>query len=192
MTGRSLEKVLDAKKEIESSNPGTSSRLSVVQLDVTNSSSVEAAARQVRETWGHLDALINNAAVGNIQSPDVRVRFQRCLETNVTGAAAVADTFRPLLLKASSKPYSIFVSSGAGSVSPCTLSSHASTRTSKKEKYMILVVCLRCRTGLPGSDPELMVDSSHAHQHVFSRPTPLRRVSLRPLIRLLTTRPRRR
>ncbi|KAI1616923.1 short chain dehydrogenase/reductase [Exophiala viscosa] len=117
MTGRSLEKVLAAKNEISSSNPESASRLSTIQLDVTDSLSVEAAAKQVHETWGHLDALINNAAVGNIQSPDVRVRFQTCLETNVTGAAAVADAFRPLLLKASGKPYSIFVSSGAGSFS---------------------------------------------------------------------------
>lgn len=36
------------------------------------------------------------------------------MDTNVVGPAVVADAFRPLLLKAS-KPYSIFVSSGAGS-----------------------------------------------------------------------------
>jgi hypothetical protein len=117
MTGRSLEKVLAAKKEISSSNPDTASRLSAICLDVTDSSSVQAAAEQVSSTWGRLDALINNAAVGNIQSPDVGVRLQKCLETNVIGAAVVADTFRPLLLKSASKPYSIFVSSGAGSVS---------------------------------------------------------------------------
>ncbi|KAK4935155.1 hypothetical protein LTR10_023746 [Elasticomyces elasticus] len=117
MTGRSLEKVLAAKNDIESSNPGTASHLSAIQLDVTDSSSVEAAVEYVSQRWGHLDALINNAAVGNVQSPDIRVRLQTCLETNVTGAAAVADKFRPLLLRSSSKPYSIFVSSGAGSFS---------------------------------------------------------------------------
>lgn len=117
MTGRSLDKVLAAKKEIELADPDTASRLSAIHLDVTDSSSVQEAADQVSRTWGRLDALINNAAVGNIQSPDVGVRLQKCLETNVVGAAVVADRFRPLLLKSAGKPYSIFVSSGAGSVS---------------------------------------------------------------------------
>ncbi len=53
---------------------------------------------------------MNNAASGSMD-PDIRTRFQLCLETNVMGPAMVAETFRPLLLK-SQNPYSIYASSG--------------------------------------------------------------------------------
>ncbi|MCJ1355966.1 MAG: hypothetical protein MMC33_005960 [Icmadophila ericetorum] len=110
---RSLSKAQTAKSEVEAENTNSASRLSTVQLDVTDGASITRARDFVEKEFGHLDALINNAAVGNTD-PDVYTRFRESIDTNVIGPAVVADVFRPLLLKSPS-PYSIFVSSGAGS-----------------------------------------------------------------------------
>jgi NAD(P)-dependent dehydrogenase (short-subunit alcohol dehydrogenase family) len=115
IAARSLSKAQTAKAEVEVENPNSASRLSTVQLDVTDVASIARARDFVEKEFGHLDALINNAAVGN-GDPDVYTRFKVTMDTNVVGPAVVADVFRPLLLK-SSNPYSIFVSSGAGSFS---------------------------------------------------------------------------
>ena len=115
MTGRSLQKVQAAKAEIESADPTTKSHLTALQLDVTDASSIRAAADQVSQQFGRIDALINNAALGDTHEQDLKARFQSKMDTNVIGPAVVTDIFRPLLLKAPDKPYSIFVSSGAGS-----------------------------------------------------------------------------
>ncbi|KAF2105791.1 short chain dehydrogenase/reductase [Lophiotrema nucula] len=109
IASRTLDKANEALASIEALQPkGT---LSAIYLDVTDKSSIQAAAAQVEQTFGHLDVLINNAAVGGLDIEDVETRFKVCLETNVTGPALVSEAFRPLLLK-SSNAYSIFVSSG--------------------------------------------------------------------------------
>ncbi|KUJ09376.1 short chain dehydrogenase/reductase [Mollisia scopiformis] len=112
MTSRSLTKVKTAMAELEASKPAGS--LSALELDVTDQQSVDTAVAHVTSQYGHLDVLINNAAIGS-RGPDVMKRFQDCLTTNVIGPAVVAAAFRPLLLK-SSNPYSLFVSSGAASM----------------------------------------------------------------------------
>ena len=113
IAARSLSKAQTAKSEIEAENGNSASRLSIVQLDVTDGASITRARDFVEKEFGYLDALINNAAVAN-SDPDVYTRYRAVMDTNVIGPAVVADVFRPLLLK-SSNPYSIFVSSGAGS-----------------------------------------------------------------------------
>lgn len=112
MTSRTLEKAQSAASEIEAAGP--KGNLSAVQLDVVDEQSIRRAAAHVRREFGRLDVLVNNAAVGS-QDPDVKTRFQLCMDTNVVGPAVVAAAFRPLLLK-SQKPYSIYVSSGVGSM----------------------------------------------------------------------------
>jgi NAD(P)-dependent dehydrogenase (short-subunit alcohol dehydrogenase family) len=112
MTGRSIEKVKAAKAEIEAT--GIKGTLVAVQLDINSDESVENAVKVVEKHHGRLDALINNAAVVSYES-DLRTRLRQTFETNVIGCAAVAEAFRPLLLK-SSNPYSVFVSSGMGSL----------------------------------------------------------------------------
>ncbi|KAK3175259.1 hypothetical protein OEA41_002506 [Lepraria neglecta] len=113
IAARSLSKAQTAKSEVEAEKTNSTFRLSAVQLDVTDGASITRARNFVEKEFGYLDALINNAAVGN-GDPDVYTRFRAIMDTNVIGPAVVADVFRPLLLK-SSNPYSIFVSSGAGS-----------------------------------------------------------------------------
>jgi NAD(P)-dependent dehydrogenase (short-subunit alcohol dehydrogenase family) len=112
MTGRSRERVKAAMSEIETA--GIKGSLSTIQLDVTDEKSIEQAVKLVQEKYGRLNALVNNAAVGSMD-PDIKTRMQLSMDTNVIGPAVVATAFRPLLLKAK-KPYSIYVSSGAGSL----------------------------------------------------------------------------
>ena len=112
MASRSLEKAKSAMSEIEAA--GIKGLLSTVQLDVTDERSIEQAVALINQKFGRLDVLVNNAAVGS-RDPDLKTRFQLCMDTNVIGPAVVSAAFRPLLLK-SQKPYSIYVSSGIGSL----------------------------------------------------------------------------
>jgi NAD(P)-dependent dehydrogenase (short-subunit alcohol dehydrogenase family) len=89
-------------------------RLSAVQLDVTDNSSIQRAASLVEDKFGHLDVLINNAGVYTTD-PDIQTRFRVTLDANVIGPVLVSLAFRPLLLK-SQAPYSIFVTSALGSI----------------------------------------------------------------------------
>lgn len=142
MTGRSLEKVKTAKLDVE--RCGIKGLLSAVQLDVIDERSIGEAVKYVEGTHGRLDILINNAGIGNMDA-NVKARFQQCLETNTMGPAMVAAAFRPLLLK-SQAPYSIFVSSGAGSMtralkpSPHSLPNEDAYRASKAALNMIAIM----------------------------------------------------
>lgn len=113
LSARTLPKAAAAKAEIEAENPTSASRLTPLELDVTSVASVTRARDTIEAQFGRLDALINNAAVAN-RGPDVYMRSRETMDVNVIGLAVVTDLFRPLLLK-SANPYSIFVSSGAGS-----------------------------------------------------------------------------
>lgn len=117
MAGRSMEKLKAAKAAIEDAG-GLKGRLTTLELDVTNEESIEKAVRQVETDIGQLDVLINNAAVGNMNA-NLRTRFEATFQTNVLGPVMVTEAFRPLLLK-SKNPYSIYVSSGAGSITSTT------------------------------------------------------------------------
>ena len=142
MTGRSLEKVESAMSEIKASS--IKGKLSALQLDVTDECSIDLAAKYVQEQCGQLDVLVNNAAVGGTVDPNIKTRMQLCMETNVVGAAVVANAFRPLLLKAQNS-YSTFVSSGAGSLTratagPASMPNEDAYRASKAAPNMIAVV----------------------------------------------------
>lgn len=119
MTGRRKEAIEEAASKLQAEG------LSVepLVLDVTSDESVAAAARAVGEKHGHIDVLINNAAIGRAPpSADgkplsTREQFLRILDTNVAGVQAVTDAFVPLLDKSDKTKRIVFVSSGLGSVS---------------------------------------------------------------------------
>jgi NAD(P)-dependent dehydrogenase (short-subunit alcohol dehydrogenase family) len=78
-----------------------SGRLHPIQLDVTDSGSIEAAAAKVGETTGEsgLAGLVNNAGIavsGPIEFIPVE-ELRRQLEVNVVGQIAVTKAFLPML-----------------------------------------------------------------------------------------------
>jgi NAD(P)-dependent dehydrogenase (short-subunit alcohol dehydrogenase family) len=111
----------------------------VIQLDVTNRDSIAAAARRIRNEFGRLDVLVNNAGISHAGKPgrsleemvkagrasvasldEVRTVF----ETNVFGVFAVTQAMLPLLREAPAARI-VNVSSSVGSL---TLSSDPASR----------------------------------------------------------------
>jgi NAD(P)-dependent dehydrogenase (short-subunit alcohol dehydrogenase family) len=102
-----------------------------VQLDVTDHASIAAAAQRVRNEFGRLDLLVQNAAISNTskqpgQSVEDYVKTTRpstvsleemraVWDTNVFGVIAVYQAMLPLLRK-SSRARIVNVSSGVGSL----------------------------------------------------------------------------
>lgn len=102
-----------------------------LQLDVTDQASITAAAERIRNEFGRLDILINNAAISNTGlMSDVTVEeyakmtrpsnvsldeVRTIWETNVFGVLAVYQAMLPLLRAAPSARI-VNVSSGAGSL----------------------------------------------------------------------------
>lgn len=89
-----------------------------LHLDVTDPSSLEQAAKQVKDRYGHLDVLINNAGIAWAAAPqadDIPTALRRLLDTNVIGAVAVIEAMLPLLRKAPAARI-VNVSSELGSI----------------------------------------------------------------------------
>ncbi len=101
-----------------------------VQLDVTDRVSIAAAAERVRKEFGHLDLLVNNAAISNTRKGNLSLQeyakitlasnasldeIRAVWETNVFGVLAVYQAMLPLL-RESSDARIINVSSGVGSL----------------------------------------------------------------------------
>jgi NAD(P)-dependent dehydrogenase (short-subunit alcohol dehydrogenase family) len=120
---RNLERGETAVKSV-----GTDAR--ALQLDVTNQASIAAAAERIRNEFGRLDVLVNNAGISHAGKPgrslqemaksgrasvasldEVRAVF----ETNVFGVIAVTQAMLPLLREAPAARV-VNVSSSSGSL----------------------------------------------------------------------------
>ena len=113
LTARSLEKATATVVELGHPN------LMPAQLDVTNQGSISALYELVKQQFGRLDILINNAAINydtwqHATDADMGT-VQETFETNVFGAWRLTQTFLPLL-RQSSHPRIVNVSSGAGAL----------------------------------------------------------------------------
>jgi NAD(P)-dependent dehydrogenase (short-subunit alcohol dehydrogenase family) len=87
-----------------------------VPLDVTDDASVAAAAGTVRNRYGRLDVLVNNAGVVGPRQPLPDVTADDVLgvlDANVLGVVRVTRAFLPLL-RAAANPRIVNVSSGTG------------------------------------------------------------------------------
>jgi len=88
-----------------------------VQLDVTSDESVAAAAAAVRERFGGLDVLVNNAGIsgpfGGVEEIDAAA-VSAVLDTNTVGIVRTTLAFLPLL-RESAAPVIVNVTSGLGS-----------------------------------------------------------------------------
>jgi NAD(P)-dependent dehydrogenase (short-subunit alcohol dehydrogenase family) len=149
MCARSKSKGEDAlaslKKEAGSSLKGS---LSSLLLDVTNQDTIDAAVQKVDSQFGRLDVLINNA--GACEDPKLPItgdKINEVLATNATGPAIVSQAFKPLLAKSHQQnPYSIFVTSGLGSLgmaakvgSPTRVVTYTIYRMSKAALNMLAI-----------------------------------------------------
>lgn len=101
-----------------------------IQLDVTDQASIQAAAERIRQEFGRLDVLVNNAAISMVSRNDLPFqdymsvygtstvsldKLRAIWETNVFGALAVYQAMLPLL-RLSSDARVVNVGSGAGSL----------------------------------------------------------------------------
>ena len=68
-----------------------------ITLDVTDDASIEAAAKTVKDQFGRIDILINNAGLGQVPNASLREQFRQIFDVNVFGVMAVTDAFYPLL-----------------------------------------------------------------------------------------------
>src|SRR5687767_500918 len=110
VTSRDADRAVDAAAKL-----GTNAFS--LALDLVNARSLDAAVQTLAARRGHLDVLVNNAAIlldddGDLFSltPDL---LRTTLETNLVGTFAATKAFIPLLRRARA-PRIINVSSGAG------------------------------------------------------------------------------
>lgn len=115
---RNLSKGEKILKEVQA-KPGIQGTISLVQIDATDDSSIEAAAKKVEQDFNRLDVLINNAGVCPERDGDQwpsREILRTTFETNVFGPTIITQFFVPLLKRATN-PRIINVSSTLGSIS---------------------------------------------------------------------------
>jgi len=101
-----------------------------IQLDVTDQASIAAAASKIKNDFGRLDLLVNNAAISHAGKPGRTLEelmqsgkasvasideVRAVYETNVFGVLAVTQALLPILLEAPSARI-VNVSSGVGSL----------------------------------------------------------------------------
>ncbi|OTB07872.1 hypothetical protein M426DRAFT_19804 [Hypoxylon sp. CI-4A] len=113
---RSIEKGHQALNDMQHTHSSSlKSPISVLQIDVTDEKSIQAAKGEIETRFGRLDVLINNAGIIVYQPMDTLSALRQTFEANVFGQAVVTETLEPLLKK-SSRPYLVYVSSQQGSV----------------------------------------------------------------------------
>jgi NAD(P)-dependent dehydrogenase (short-subunit alcohol dehydrogenase family) len=151
-----------------------------LQIDVTDDVSVDAAARQVKDTFGRLDVLVNNAGIGARHNPSARDAIREVLAVNVVGVVSVTEAFLPLL-RNSSVPRLIFVSSTTGSIthaadpkSPLHGGGAMDYRSSKAALNMLMVLYWNRleRDGFMvfGANPGLIATNFHGGGRPGSEP----------------------
>jgi NAD(P)-dependent dehydrogenase (short-subunit alcohol dehydrogenase family) len=95
------------------------SEVSLLEVDVSDSASVENAVKRFASLENRLDVLVNNAAIGGEQpqqTSSIQMNLLReVLETNYFGAVRVTQAFLPLMFN-SDNPRIVNVSSELGSL----------------------------------------------------------------------------
>lgn len=113
---RSVERGQTAINRLESLRLSGTAEL--VQIDVTDDSSIVRAGKDAEANHGHVDVVVNNAAIA-YAGERTRESMHASFDTNVVGPMRVAEVFAPLLQKSSYSlgPRFVNISSRAGSIS---------------------------------------------------------------------------
>lgn len=113
---RSLEKGQAALKQLQADHASTlQSTISLAQIDVTSQESITSLVNTISSEYGRLDVLISNAGIVVHQETDLITNYRLTFETNIFGPGVLVEALEPLLKK-SSAPRIIHVSSSLGSV----------------------------------------------------------------------------
>ncbi|KAF4626442.1 hypothetical protein G7Y89_g11714 [Cudoniella acicularis] len=114
---RSQQKTDEAIKIISSQTGSNPADFTPVVINLDNDDSIFAAAKIVKEKFGYLDVLVNNAGINSSSNKNATLRenYQAVFNTNVFGVAVMNDTFLPLI-RASKYPQRriVTVTSGLG------------------------------------------------------------------------------
>lgn len=117
VAARSQQKADDAVKAISSETGSDSADFTPVVINLENDDSIFAAAKIVKDKFGHLDVLVNNAGINRSPNENATLResYQAVFESNVFGVAVMNETFLPLI-RASKYPRRriVTVTSGLG------------------------------------------------------------------------------
>lgn len=94
-------------------------KIEPVQLDVSSPSSTHELHTYISTKFGHLDSLVNNAAVGPAELDPAKLDpwevYEKAYKVNVAGPAALMEVFGDLLAKARDGASVVNVSSRQGS-----------------------------------------------------------------------------
>jgi NAD(P)-dependent dehydrogenase (short-subunit alcohol dehydrogenase family) len=113
LSARSPQKGNIALQDLQSRKlPGS---IEFLPLDVQSDDQIASAASHINSAHGKLDILVNNAAVATMSGGTERERLQSSFDINATGPYLLTKALIPLLRK-SSNPRIINISSGAGSL----------------------------------------------------------------------------
>lgn len=138
LAGRSYDKAIQAVADLAIAFPETKTKLQPIQVDIEDDDSIVAAFDTVKETYGRLDVLVNNA--GNkissaysrknttliipgaqfdqqLQAGNMTMRqiWNQTWNVNTAGTQIMTSIFVPLLLQ-STDPRLLFITSGTSTL----------------------------------------------------------------------------
>lgn len=104
--------ILSARNENAAAQAAAELGAEHLQLDISDEGSITRAAAAIKERYGHLDVLVNNAAI-SMNGFNTEVA-RKTIAVNTYGSMAVTDALWPLLAEHASV---VMVSSGMGDLS---------------------------------------------------------------------------
>ena len=138
-----MQKILSANSSV------SKDRLETISLDITSDASIDTAVANIKVRFGHLDILVNNAALGSPTSPNgtLREHYAELFDVNVASHAIVTEKMLPLLRASSgTKRRVVFTSSVMGSTTlgqkpgqPYYATSYPIYRSTKAALNMLMV-----------------------------------------------------